>query len=105
MILFTRSVQVRMGKGQEALQWAQEVAAHLNQTQPGRMPLRVFTEVFGPAGIGAIYWVGEYEDLASLEVLTAQRQADEQWMALMARGAAAGLFVDGSARDTVLRAV
>ena len=98
MIKYIRSARAQAGKGREAVQWAREVADWLNAHQPGSN-IQVFTEVFGASG--TIYWLSDAEDLATIERLTAERQAPSDWQALTARGAE--LVLPGSMRDTLLR--
>jgi hypothetical protein len=61
----------------------------------------VLRGVFGADG--TVYWLGDAEDVATIERQIAEREADPQWQALVARGA--GLFLPGSIRDTLLRSV
>ena len=98
MIKTIRSFQPQAGKGREAVQWAREVADWLNARQSGSN-VQVFTEVFGASG--TIYWLGDAEDLATIERQTAERQSAADWQALTARGAE--LLLPGSLRDTLLR--
>ena len=98
MIKVIRSVQVQSGKGREAAQWAQEVTDWLNARQPGSN-IQVFREVFGHAG--TLYWLGDAEDIATIERQTAEREPDPEWRALVER--AASLLLPGSLHDTLLR--
>jgi hypothetical protein len=98
MIKVVRSVRVQAGKRREAEQWAHEAADWVNARFPGAN-LQVYREVFGAAG--TLYWIGDAEDVATVERRGAEREADPQWQALVARGA--GLFLPGSIRDTLLR--
>jgi hypothetical protein len=100
MIKYIRAIHAESGKGREAMQWAREAAEWINARQPGAN-VQVFREVFGNAG--TIYWVGDGDDVATLERRTTERDADPEWRALLERSA--GLFVPGSLRDTLLRAV
>ena len=100
MIRALRAVSVQSGKARQAVQWAKEVAEWVNTHQPGH-DVRVFRELFGRSG--TIYWTSESEDLATIERLTAEREDDPEWQALMER--AAGLFAPGTLRDTLLRSV
>ena len=101
MIRLMRSIQVNRGRRDEAIRWAREVADYLNRTRPAERPVEVFVEVFG--AVGTIYWVSDFDDLAAVEQAQAESQQDEQWQALIRRSV--DLFVDGSMRDLVLRAV
>src|SRR5688572_10275484 len=98
MIKYIRSAHPQTGKSREAVQWAREVADWLNARQPGSN-VQVFREVFGASG--TIYWLGDVEDIATIERQMAERQSDPDWLALTARGG--GLLLPGSLRDTVLR--
>ena len=98
MIKYIRSARTQAGKHREAVQWAREVADWLNTHQPGSN-VQVFTEVFGAPG--TLYWLGDVEDVATIERQTAERQSESDWQALTARGAE--LLLPGSLRDTLLR--
>jgi hypothetical protein len=98
MIKVIRSVQVQSGKGREAAQWAQEVTDWLNARQPGSN-IQVFREVFGNAG--TLYWLGDAEDIATIERQVAERESNPEWRALVER--AADLVLPGSLHDTLLR--
>ena len=98
MIKLIQSGRPLPGKSREAMQWAREVADWLNARQPGSN-VQVFTEVFGASG--TIYWLGDVEDIATIERQVAERRSDSDWLALMARGD--GLLLPGSLWDTVLR--
>ena len=98
MIKHIRSVRVQNGKAGQAAQWGQEVADWLNARWPDTNA-QVFREVFGDAG--TLYWIGDFEDIATIERRTAEREADPEWRALMQRNV--DLFVPGSLHDTLLR--
>ncbi len=98
MIRFMRSAKVAPGKAQEALQWAKEAGEHY-QTSFG-IPIQVFVERFGNPG--TIWWVGEAEDIATLDRNWDEWPQKPGWRELNERNVS--LFVPGSVRDHLLRA-
>lgn len=99
MIRWQRSIQAKMGKMQEAIQWAKEVAEYLNAHHP-ETSVQVFTGRFGTWN--TIYWVSELKDLAALERWQAQFTSDEGYQKLGRKSREAGLWVDGSGFDSLM---
>jgi len=78
---------------------AKEVADHLGRGYG--VELRVFMEVFGD--VGTVFWMGDFEDVATLERLAEQTAQDQEYRAILKRGNE--LSVGGTLRDRVLRHV
>ena len=98
MIRFVRIAKVEAGKAQEALAWAKEVAEHYRSSFG--IPIQVFVEVFGENG--TLCWMGDAEDIATLERNGLQWPEKPGFQELAQRGAT--LLVAGSMRDRLLRA-
>jgi hypothetical protein len=100
MLRFQRSARAKNGKLPEAIQAAKEVAGYINGKYPS-VSFQVFTERFGE--FGSIYLQADYKDLASLESITAQIQADQEYWSHLKK--AADLLIEGSSRETLLSSV
>jgi hypothetical protein len=100
MVRFQRLGRVKNGKYLEAIQWAKEVAEHIN-TKYSPVSLQVYTETFGD--VHAIYWHGDYKDLAFFDSSYAQVLSDQGYWAIVMKGME--LFIEGSFRDTLMSAV
>ncbi|HLE29969.1 MAG TPA: DUF6039 family protein [Anaerolineales bacterium] len=100
MYRFQRTARARGGKAMEAVQFAKEVAGYIN-TKYAPVSLQVYTELFGD--VNTIYWYAEYKDLASLETIIGQLNADQEYWAIL--GKAADLFVEGSLHDTLMMSI
>jgi hypothetical protein len=96
MVRFQRVAQ---GTGVQALQWAQEVAKYLNDKYPSN-PVQVYTERYGD--LSKIYWIADYDDIATLDARGTAILADEGYVALLAKAQQGNFFLPGSAHDTVL---
>ncbi len=97
MYRFVSSVRVQPGRQVEAMQWATEIAEHLGQRYG--QETRVLVEVFGAAG--ALYWVSDHEDLATIERRMGQLAQDQELAGILKRGAE--LIVGGTLHDRLLR--
>ena len=100
MYRFQRTARARGGKAMEAVQFAKEVAGYIN-AKYAPVSLQVYTELFGD--VNTIYWYAEYKDLASLETIIGQLNADQEYWAIL--GKAADLFVEGSLHDTLMMSI
>ena len=100
MYRFQRTARARGGKAMEAVQFAKEVAGYI-KTKYAPVSLQVYTELFGD--VNTIYWYAEYKDLASLETIIGQLNADQEYWAIL--GKAADLFVEGSLHDTLMMSI
>ncbi len=100
MFRFHRTARISRGKLPDGVQWAKEVAGYIN-TKYAPVSVQAYAEVFGD--IGKIHWYADYEDLATVERINAQLQADQGYWALL--GKAADLFVEGSVHDTLIQSL
>lgn len=74
MIKWTRSIKARDGKFHEALDWAKEIAEHVNSLGPAH-PVQVYVPKFGD--LNSIIWAWDFEDLAAMEAFQKKYEADE----------------------------
>jgi len=96
-LLFKREACIKDGKRMEAIQFAKEIIAYGNEKFP-QNKTSIYTEIFG--AVGKIIWVGEAKDLATMERNHRQLMADPAYLAILAKGA--GLFIEGSIKDTLM---
>jgi hypothetical protein len=100
MIRFERTIQAAIGKGREAIAWAQEVTTYLNG-KFGEANFHVFTQRFGD--INTISWQADFDTLASLDSFQKAVNGDHGYWALVDK--TEGVFVEGSINDTVLESL
>ena len=98
MFRFHRIARVGRGNFQAAIQFAKEVAEHINTRYPP-VSVQTFLELFGD--YGTIHWYADYEDLASIEKFNAQLLMDQEYWAILNK--ATDLFIEGSVRDTLIQ--
>jgi hypothetical protein len=96
-LLFKREALIKDGKRMEAIQFAKEIIAYGNEKSP-QSKGRIYTEIFG--AVGKIIWIYEGKDLATFEQGHKQFMADPAYRAILAK--AAGLFIEGSIKDTLM---
>ena len=96
MYRFHRSGRVKNGKHTEAITWAKEITEYVKAKYS--RPLEVYMQIFGD--FTTIHWLDEYKDLSTLESVMGQMMADQQYWAVVNKGAQ--LFMDGSWNDTIL---
>ena len=96
MVRFQRSARFKVGKALDAVKWAKEIAGYVSAKYPDT-PIRVFTERYG--SIGAIYWMADFPDVATMDEVISGLPADEAYQDYLFR--AADLLLDGSGKDTV----
>ena len=92
-----RTARIGDGMALQAFQFAKEITEYVNTKYP-HVSVRVYTEAFG--AVGTIHWFMDYKDLATLEQTMAQLFKDAGFLAIL--GKATGLFIEGSAHDTLL---
>jgi hypothetical protein len=98
MIRLQRTMQVR--RGNLAMKWAMELTDYVNTTH-GKPQMALFKTRFG--NVSRIIWVGDFNDLADLEVWQMQVGADRNYRELVKKSFA--FVIPGSVEDTVLDAV
>ena len=100
-ILTIREAGVKAGKWPEVMQFSREVGAYWQSKNFQGVKGRAYFEVLGD--VNKIYWITEWKDLATLERNNGQVMADPAYHAILQK--AAGLFIEGSIHDTVMRAI
>lgn len=98
MVRFQRAVRISRGKVPEALKHSHELIEYINTKTPRPTKFQLFMERFGAPG--TIYFVADYESLAGLESHQRELLSDEEYWAIVRRGA--DLFIDGSTKDTLM---
>lgn len=98
MIRWMRSAKISSGKAAQALQWSKEIL-EFTKKYKGVSNTQVFFQSFGESG--TVWWCADYESLANWEEVSQQIFADPAWWQKMDE--AAGLFIEGSVNDTVMR--
>lgn len=99
MILFIRRAKYRAGKGNEAMKWAKEITQYVNEKFP-ITKLKPYYNRFG--SISDIIWIGEIEDLVTLNQLQNDVETDHGYLKLMQQAWDANFLVDASFEDQVL---
>jgi hypothetical protein len=98
MIRLQRTMQFR--RGGHAMKWARELTDYVYNTHGGpRMAL--FRTRFG--NVSTVCWVGDFEDLASLDAWQQLVGADKGYRELIKKSFA--FVIPGSVADTILEAV
>ena len=95
MIRLERSVRTKPGKMGEALAWANEIAKYINDRSPDGNDVLVFNQMFGD--VGAVGWFLDTANLNDLSVLMGDLAADQEYWAVVNKGA--DLVVEATAQD------
>jgi hypothetical protein len=90
-----RTVQISAPRALEALQFAGEVAQYINANSSG-MQVTAHVERFGKQ---RVHFFADADDIAALERAQDALLADQDYLAIVAKGAE--LFIDGTLEDTV----
>ena len=100
MVRWTRTTQVRNGKGASALDVAKQLAAYANQ----RFGLQV--QVFyDAAGAGSrIVWMADLPDMGAAETLLRTLMSSPEFLALADESHVAQMWIDGTSEDAFLMA-
>ena len=100
MIRWMRTAQVAQGKQMRAMLFTKEMAEYAAKYD-GVSACTACMDAFGQ--MMTVRWMIDYEDLASLEKVTAQVMADQEyWKRIEKNG---DLFVQGSVQDVVMRSL
>jgi hypothetical protein len=99
MVRWTRSARIASGKGMQAMQWAKEITEWSNKKY--NLQMTVYLDYFGE--VGNVRWFVDYESLAALEKIRDQILGDQEYWQKVNQST--DLLVDGSAFDTVMRAI
>lgn len=84
MIYLVRSTTMRPGRGQEAIQWALEVAKYVSDNYPDSH-IEVVRNISGPRN--QIHWSVRYESLAVSEAVGAKLATDRGYQAMLVKAA------------------
>jgi hypothetical protein len=98
MIRLQRTMQFR--RGNHAIKWAKELTDYVNTTY-GEPQLALFRLRFG--NLSTVQWVGDFEDLATLNAWQQQVGADKKYRELVKRSFA--FVIPGTVEDTILEAL
>lgn len=98
MPMIIRSATPKIGKVEQALEFAKKAAAYLNENF--NTAYQVFTQGFGDKPVGTIYWINQYDSLAEWEALQALTGSDPGYSEMYATGIE--LFTSGTIIDQVL---
>jgi len=101
MIRLQRSRKIKRHRKTEALQYAREVAELAGSIDPG-VAFKVFIGLLG--SVETIFWVGDFEGLAALEISLQKIESDPRWKAFHEKFPP-DIFVEGSARESVMELV
>lgn len=64
MVINTRSLQIKAGKGEEVLEWSKEIAQYIEHNL--NIPVEIVQLLFG-SDMDRIAWVSRYDNLGQLE--------------------------------------
>ncbi|WP_432064516.1 DUF6039 family protein [Streptomyces sp. C10-9-1] len=107
-MIVERTAQVRGKYHSESRKFARATADYITRTQPGVASVFVYEETFGTKDM--VHWLIHLHSMDDYESLVRMGTEDEEYRALFGRdwipagrgGGWAGMFVDGSLRETVL---
>jgi len=100
MIRWTRKAQIAPGKFVQAVQFAKEIAELAKKISKGPS-VGIYLDSVGE--VGTIRWFADYEDFAAWEKVANQLFANQEYLQKVNQ--AADLFIQGSASDTIMRAI
>jgi hypothetical protein len=98
MIRLQRTMQVR--RGYQAMKWAKELTDYVN-TAYGKPQLALFRSRFG--NLSTIYWVGDFEDLSTLESWQQKVGTDKGYRELVKKSFA--FVIAGTVEDSIMEGV
>lgn len=101
MIRLQRSRKIKRHKKAEALQYAKEVALLANRIDDSAQ-FKVFVGMLG--SVETIFWIGEFEGMASLEISLQKIESDPRWREVHEKFPR-DIFVEGTARESVMEQV
>jgi len=101
MIRLQRSRKIKRHNKANALQYAREIA-NLANTIDKSVKFKVFIGLF--CSVETIFWVGDFEGLASLEITLQKIESDPRWKAFFEK-TPNDIFVEGSAQESVMQLV
>ena len=74
MVINTRSIQIKAGKREEALEWSKEIAQYIEDNL--KIPVEIVQQLFG-IDADRIAWVARYDNLAEYEKQIKRFDEDE----------------------------
>lgn len=98
MVRFQRTTKVKRGK--ESTKWAKELVDYTN-TVFGQPVVQLFRARFG--NVDTMYWVADFDSLATLEEWQKKLGADPGYRALTKK--ASDIVIDGTIGDTILESL
>lgn len=101
-VRWMRTIQIRESRFMEAIAWGKEVSAYAEKKY-GTPKLHMWLDGFG--AINTLRWTMDLPDLATVDKINAQLMMDPDYWKLIEKARTAQLFIDGSACDTVMRAL
>jgi hypothetical protein len=97
MIRFQRTMKVK--RGQQSTKWAKAVLDYTNAVH--EKTFQLFRSRFG--NLSTIYWIADFEDLATLEAWQQKVGADPNYRALIKK--AFDIIIPGTVEDTILESL
>lgn len=97
MVRFIRSRKYNRFMHKQAVEYAKEAARLINKKYP-EVRFTVYNGLFG--SVETIYWMADFDGLASLEQWLKKVDAEE-WHAFY-NSIPAGVFIDGTANEMVM---
>ena len=101
MILFVRTLSIKLGVYTQAEEFAKKVALLLKNKYDVKCQL--FVQNAGSSPVGTIYWTIPFDDYSEYEKKMTKLGADEDYLALI--GPAIQYFVDGTTFDNFLEPI
>lgn len=98
MIRFRRSAKIKSDKVLDGVRFAKEAAEYIN-AKHAPVSVQVYTGLFGD--LNTIHWYIDYKDLATLDSISKQLLADQEYLAIVSKGTEC--IIEGSVHDTVIR--
>jgi hypothetical protein len=101
MIRLQRSRKFKRHTKSNALEYAKKIA-ELANTIDKSVEFKVFNGLF--SSVETIFWVGDFEGLASLEITLQKIESDPRWKDFFEK-APNDIFVEGSGQESVMQLV
>ena len=101
MIRLQRSRKIKRHQKTNALEYAQKIA-NLANIIDNSVEFKVFNSLF--CSVETIFWVGDFEGLASLEITLQKIESDPRWKDFFEK-TPNDIFVEGSAQESVMQLV
>ncbi len=102
MITWIRTANMQDGKGQDAFAWAVKVANYVNE-KFSEANVQVVRNIGGP--VWQVYWVANYESLATFEEVMKRVEADSGYLELLGEARDQNLFISSGTVDSLYEAI